>query len=45
MDELSHAQAITYDDVWLLGGARTPFADYNGGQGVAILLENPEATT
>jgi acetyl-CoA C-acetyltransferase len=30
MDDLSHAQTIRYDDTWLLGGARTPFADYNG---------------
>ena len=30
MDDISHAQTITYDDTWLLGGARTPFADYNG---------------
>src|SRR5919108_4052981 len=30
MDELAHAQTITYDDAWLIGGARTPFADYNG---------------
>lgn len=30
MDEQSRAQTITYKDVWLLGGARTPFADYNG---------------
>jgi acetyl-CoA C-acetyltransferase len=30
MDDLSHAQTITYQDTWLLGGARTPFADYNG---------------
>jgi acetyl-CoA C-acetyltransferase len=30
MDEQSHAQTMIYDDVWLTGGARTPFADYNG---------------
>ncbi|KAB2915811.1 MAG: thiolase family protein [Hyphomicrobiaceae bacterium] len=30
MDEQSHAQTIGYEDVWILGGARTPFADYNG---------------
>ena len=30
MDDQSHAQTITYEDAWLLGGARTPFADYNG---------------
>jgi acetyl-CoA C-acetyltransferase len=30
MDELSHAQTIAYEDAWLLGGVRTPFADYNG---------------
>jgi acetyl-CoA C-acetyltransferase len=30
MDELAHAQTIAYDDAWLVGGARTPFADYNG---------------
>jgi acetyl-CoA C-acetyltransferase len=30
MDMPEHAQAITYDDAWLIGGARTPFADYNG---------------
>ena len=30
MDEQSHAQTIVYKDVWLVGGARTPFADYNG---------------
>ncbi len=32
MYEASEAQAITalYDDVWLIGGARTPFADYTG---------------
>ena len=30
MDELSegHALAARYDDVWMLGGVRTPFADY-----------------
>ena len=30
MDELSHAQTIGYEDAWLLGGPRTPFADYKG---------------
>ena len=30
MDELAHAQTIAYDDAWLVGGARTPFADFNG---------------
>src|SRR5581483_7272578 len=30
MSEVQHAQAITYEDAWLVGGARTPFADYNG---------------
>ena len=30
MDDLNHAQTITYEDAWLLGGVRTPFADYNG---------------
>ena len=30
MDETAHAQTITYEDTWLLGGARTPFADFNG---------------
>jgi acetyl-CoA C-acetyltransferase len=30
MNELAHAQSIAYDDAWLVGGARTPFADYNG---------------
>lgn len=30
MSELQHAQAIAYEDAWLVGGARTPFADYNG---------------
>ena len=30
MDELRYAQTILYDDVWLLGGVRTPFADFNG---------------
>ena len=30
MDDLSHAQTIVYEDAWLLGGVRTPFADYNG---------------
>ncbi|HWB46096.1 MAG TPA: thiolase family protein [Hyphomicrobiaceae bacterium] len=30
MKDISHAQSMTYEDVWLLGGARTPFADYNG---------------
>jgi len=30
MNELAHAQTIAYDDAWLVGGARTPFADYNG---------------
>ena len=29
METSNHAQAITYQDVWLIGGARTPFADYN----------------
>ena len=73
MDETNHAQTIAYEDVWLLGGVRTPFADFNGtlrdisaltlarelkrakerygiatacaggGQGVAILIENPDA--
>ncbi len=28
MSDTVHAQTITYDDTWLLGGARTPFADY-----------------
>jgi acetyl-CoA C-acetyltransferase len=30
LHDTSHAQTIAYDDVWLLGGVRTPFADYNG---------------
>ncbi len=30
MDAVTHAQTISYADAWLLGGARTPFADYNG---------------
>lgn len=30
MTDVEHAQTITYDDIWLLGGARTPFADFNG---------------
>lgn len=30
MDDQSHAQTIVYKDVWLMGGARTPFADFNG---------------
>ena len=30
MDETSHAQTIMYENVWLAGGVRTPFADYNG---------------
>jgi acetyl-CoA C-acetyltransferase len=30
MSDIEHAQTITYEDTWLLGGARTPFADYNG---------------
>jgi acetyl-CoA C-acetyltransferase len=30
MYELAHAQTITYQDAWLIGGARTAFADYNG---------------
>jgi acetyl-CoA C-acetyltransferase len=30
MDELKYAQTILYDDVWLAGGVRTPFADFNG---------------
>ncbi len=30
MSDTEHAQTITYADTWLLGGARTPFADYNG---------------
>ena len=30
MKDVSRAQSMTYEDVWLLGGARTPFADYNG---------------
>jgi acetyl-CoA C-acetyltransferase len=30
MDDHSHAQTIAYDDAWLVGGVRTPFADYNG---------------
>jgi acetyl-CoA acetyltransferase len=79
LNETSRAQTIAYEDVWLLGAARTPFADYNGtlrdvsatdlgikaarealkatkvarrygiatahaggGQGVAILVENPD---
>ena len=29
-DTIEHAQTINYEDAWLLGGARTPFADYNG---------------
>ena len=27
MDDQSHAQTMLYQDVWLMGGARTPFAD------------------
>jgi acetyl-CoA C-acetyltransferase len=27
---VTHAQASAYDDIWLVDGARTPFADYNG---------------
>ena len=30
MELPAHAQAIMYDDAWLIGGVRTPFADYNG---------------
>jgi acetyl-CoA C-acetyltransferase len=30
MKDASRAQSLSYEDVWLLGGARTPFADYNG---------------
>jgi acetyl-CoA C-acetyltransferase len=30
MSDTEHAQTIIYDDIWLVGGARTPFADYNG---------------
>jgi acetyl-CoA C-acetyltransferase len=30
MKDASRAQSMSYQDVWLLGGARTPFADYNG---------------
>jgi acetyl-CoA C-acetyltransferase len=30
LHDTTHAQTITYDDLWLLGGVRTPFADYNG---------------
>jgi len=30
MDDTTHAQTITYNDAWLLGGVRTPFADFNG---------------
>ena len=29
-DALRHAQTIAYQDAWLVGGARTPFADCNG---------------
>ncbi len=29
MSDTTHAQTITYDDTWLLDGARTAFADYN----------------
>lgn len=29
MSDTAHAQTITYDDTWLLDGARTAFADYN----------------
>lgn len=25
-----HAQTLSYRDAWLVGGASTPFADYNG---------------
>lgn len=25
-----HAQTLSYRDAWLVGGACTPFADYNG---------------
>jgi acetyl-CoA C-acetyltransferase len=28
-NELTHAQSLDYKDTWLVGGARTPFADYN----------------
>lgn len=27
---VNHAQVSAYDDIWLVDGARTPFADYNG---------------
>ena len=27
---VNQAQASAYDDIWLVDGARTPFADYNG---------------
>jgi acetyl-CoA C-acetyltransferase len=30
LSEIEHAQTATYEDAWLLGGVRTPFADYNG---------------
>jgi acetyl-CoA C-acetyltransferase len=30
MDDTAHAQTIAYDDAWLVGGVRTPFADFNG---------------
>lgn len=29
MTDIEHAQTISYEDTWLLGGARTAFADYN----------------
>src|SRR5436190_2067601 len=32
-----------YDDVWLLDGVRTPFADYNGVLGAVSMSRNPVA--
>lgn len=34
-----HALAATYDDIWLIAGVRTPFADYMSAPAIRALLK------
>ncbi|MGB0036514.1 MAG: thiolase family protein [Candidatus Acidiferrales bacterium] len=39
MDKVSGGLFIAYDDIWLLDGVRTPFADYNGILGLVSPID------
>ena len=39
MTRNSDGHFIAYDDVWLLDGVRTPFADYNGILGLVSPID------